>query len=109
PAPAVLVSAAMPLFGIGIVASGAAFLLFQSGVKNLPGHQVHIIASLGIVIPAGFAWLLLGEPMSTLTIAACALILTGVILVQTTASQPIIEDDFHEAPTRRLRPVSVGR
>ncbi|MFK7800974.1 MAG: DMT family transporter [Anaerolineae bacterium] len=109
PAPSVLISAAIPLFGIGVVASGIAFLLFQSGVKNLPAQQVHIITSLGIVIPAGFAWLLLGEPMSTLTIAACALILIGVIWVQTTAVHPVSEDDFHEAPTRRLRPVSISR
>lgn len=110
PSPAVLLSAAMPLFGLGVVATGFSLLLFMQGVRHVAGQHVLIITSLETIIPAGFAWLLFGEALSNTMLAACAMIIAGVLWVQIAGLRAGVaeEDDLHTAPTMRLKPVSVG-
>ena len=110
PSPAVLLSAAMPLAGLGVVATGFSFLLFMSGVRHVAGQHVLIITSLEAIIPAGFAWLIFGEALSSTMLAACAMIIAGVIWVQLAdlGRTPEITDDLQTAPTLGMKPVSVS-
>jgi len=111
PDPSALIPAAMPILGLGIVATGVSYLLFMTGVRHVPGQQVLIVTSLETIIPASFAWMVFGESLSNMGLVACVLILAGVIWVQLADMQTAVPEpeDIHTAPTLRLRPVSVNR
>ncbi|MEM8857604.1 MAG: EamA family transporter [Chloroflexota bacterium] len=111
PTPEVLLPVAMPLLGLGVLATGCSYLLFMVGVRHVPGQQVLIVTSLETIIPASFAWMIFGESLSGVAIVASVLILCGVIWVQLADMQSIEmeSEDIHTAPTVRLHPVVVNR
>jgi drug/metabolite transporter (DMT)-like permease len=60
------------------------FGLFISGLKFLPPTQASIVSMLEPVIATGVAYFLLGETLIPLQILGGALVLAGVVMVQTT-------------------------
>lgn len=110
PSPAVLLPATMPLFGLGVVATGCSYLLFMNGIRHVAGQHALIITSLETVIPAGFAWLIFGESLSNTALAACAMILIGVLWVQLAGmgEDELEIDDLKTQPMMRVKPVSAG-
>ena len=95
------------LFRFGIVATGFSLLMFMHGIRYVAGQHALIITSLETVIPAGFAWLIFGESLSKTALAACAMILIGVLWVRV-GSLVEREDDLDPAPTGRMKPISAG-
>jgi drug/metabolite transporter (DMT)-like permease len=59
------------------------FGLFISGLRFLPPTQASIVGTLEPVIAAVVAYLILGETLIPLQILGGALVLVGVVIVQT--------------------------
>jgi len=69
------------LYG-GILSVGVAFTLQVVGQKHVHPSSASLILSAESLFAAIGGWLLLNEQMSLRAIFGCALILTGIILVQ---------------------------
>ncbi len=106
PSPAVVLNTAPALLGLGIVATGCSWLLFMHGIRYVAGQQALIITSLETVIPAGFAWFIFGESLSSTALAGCAMILIGVLWVQISDLRSEAIEGEGLAPAMRFRPVS---
>ncbi len=78
------------------------FGLFISGLKYLPATQASIISMLEPVVAAIAAYFLIGETLLPLQLLGGALVLAGVILVETS-------DDAGTEPSRRGSPHPNGR
>jgi len=74
----------MAFLAVATVGTVVPFGLFISGLKFLPPTQASIVSMLEPVVAAGVAYLLLGETLIPLQILGGALVLAGVVMVQTT-------------------------
>jgi drug/metabolite transporter (DMT)-like permease len=70
--------------GIATIGTVVPFGLFISGLRFLPPTQASIISMLEVVVAAAAAYLILGEILLPLQILGGVLVLTGVVMVQTT-------------------------
>lgn len=67
---------------LGIVAYGLAFLLYVYALSFFPASVAHPIITAGaIALVATTAGLLLGEPLSGLTIAGIVVVMAGVLMI----------------------------
>lgn len=55
--------------------------LMAEGLKRIGANQVALTGCIGPVATMAFAWLFLGEKMSTVQMSGAALVLTGVLLI----------------------------
>jgi drug/metabolite transporter (DMT)-like permease len=69
---------------IATIGTVVPFGLFISGLRFLPPTQAGIISMLEIVVAAVVAFFLLGETLNPIQILGGVLVLTGVVMVQTT-------------------------
>jgi len=77
-----IILAWIPLLYGGILSVGVAFTLQVVGQKHVHPSSASLILSAESLFAAIGGWLLLNEQMSLRAIFGCALILTGIILVQ---------------------------
>ncbi|OFX40254.1 MAG: hypothetical protein A2X08_05715 [Bacteroidetes bacterium GWA2_32_17] len=77
-----IILAWIPLLYGGILSVGVAFTLQVVGQKHIHPSSASLILSAESLFAAIGGWLLLNEQMSLRAIFGCALILTGIILVQ---------------------------
>jgi len=68
---------------ISLLATAVPFGLYFQGLKNLSAFKTGMISTLEPVVGAFSAFLILGEILNWLQVLGCALVLTGVILIQT--------------------------
>lgn len=69
-------------FWSGIVAYGLAFLLYVYALSMFPASVAHPVITAGaIAVVATVAGLLLGEPLSGLTIGGIIVVIAGVLMI----------------------------
>lgn len=66
---------------IGVLCTGVAYILFMNGIRKVKAQKVFIITSIEPLTGAIFAFLLLKELPSLITVAGALLILMGIYLV----------------------------
>jgi multidrug transporter EmrE-like cation transporter len=70
-----------PLVWLGLVLYGASAVLWLWVLSRLPVSLAYPLVSLGFVVTMAVGVVWLGEPFSWVRVAACALIVAGVILL----------------------------
>ncbi|MEM9776985.1 MAG: EamA family transporter [Chloroflexota bacterium] len=103
PSAVVLLPAALPLIGMGCIATGLSYVLFVYGVEHLEAQVVLIIPTLGLLFPMVGAWVLYAETLSASGIAGCMLIVIGVLTSQLGFGRSAA------VPDNKLQPASVGQ
>lgn len=69
-------------FWVGVVTYGFAFLLYVYALSLFPATVAHPVITAGaIALVATIAGLLLGEPLSPLTIAGIIVVMSGVLMI----------------------------
>ena len=70
---------------LGVVAAGAGFMLFVWLIRTYSAARVNVFVFLSPVFGVAIAWLLLGEPISTLQIAGALAVAAGIWVVNSGA------------------------
>jgi len=68
---------------IALLATAVPFGLYLEGLKKLSPFKTGLIATMEPVVGALSAFVILGEVLNWIQVLGCALVLTGVILIQT--------------------------
>lgn len=76
------------VLGIAIVATVIPHLLFYEGVARLEASRVGLVSTVEPVVTVALGALLLGEPVTPFIVAGGALVLGGVLLVQSESGEP---------------------
>ena len=66
---------------LGTVSTVLPTFLTSAALKRIGANQVALTGCIGPVATMAFAWLFLGEKMSTVQMAGAALVLAGVLLI----------------------------
>ncbi len=73
--------AVVPAFWLALVSYGLSLIVWIVGLSRVPVSQAYPLLSLGYVVTAVLAWLLLGEALSGQRLLGIAVIIVGVVLV----------------------------
>ena len=77
----------VPLLGLGIVAGAFAYSTGIAATRRLGSKLASFVGLSEVLFAVGFAWLLLGEAMSASQLVGGALIVLGVVAVQSEGSR----------------------
>ncbi len=73
--------AVVPAFWMALAAYGLSVVVWVVGLSRVPVSQAYPLLSLGYVLAAVLAWLLLGESLPWLRMAGIGVIIIGVYMV----------------------------
>lgn len=85
---ATFLPALLPILYVGVFSTGLGYTLQAIGQKNVDAAPAAVIMSLESVFAALAGWVILGEQLSGIEIAGCALVFAAVILAQWPSLRP---------------------
>jgi drug/metabolite transporter (DMT)-like permease len=72
---------AEPTFWAALTCYGVSVLVWVVGLSRVPVNQAYPLLSLGYIVNAFFAWLLLGEMLSAQRMIGICVVIAGVALI----------------------------
>lgn len=86
------------LLAMGLVPTLGGAVAFNAGLHHLPASNASIIATLEPVVAAFLGWAVLGETLALWQMAGAGLILSAVVLLQTTAGPGTTTGSGEQSP-----------